>query len=66
MAILIDATVVRMVLVPSLMELLGEANWWLPNWLNRLLPEIKVESGIEAPTPPPDVDGEPVPVLVGQ
>jgi RND superfamily putative drug exporter len=61
MAILIDATVVRMVLVPALMGLLGEANWWLPKWLNRLLPEIKVESGIEIP---PVVE-EPVPVLVG-
>ncbi|WP_109509608.1 MMPL family transporter [Nocardioides speluncae] len=37
-AILIDATIVRMVLVPSLMTLLGRANWWLPAWLARLLP----------------------------
>jgi putative drug exporter of the RND superfamily len=66
LAILIDATVVRMVLVPALMELLGEANWWLPKWLNRLLPEIKVESGIDAPPSLPDVDGQPVPVLVGR
>jgi RND superfamily putative drug exporter len=47
------------------MELLGEANWWLPKWLNRLLPEIKVESGLEAPAAPPDAD-EPVPVIVGR
>ena len=65
MAILIDATVVRMVLVPALMELLGEANWWLPKWLNRLLPEIKMESGIEAPAAPPVAD-EPVLVIVGR
>ncbi|QXJ24955.1 MMPL family transporter [Actinomadura graeca] len=37
-AILIDATIVRMVLVPALMELFGEANWWLPRPLARLLP----------------------------
>ncbi|MFB7341569.1 MMPL family transporter [Streptomyces hydrogenans] len=37
-AILIDATVVRMVLVPATMTLLGRTNWWLPTWLDRLLP----------------------------
>ncbi|WP_067482133.1 MMPL family transporter [Actinomadura hibisca] len=37
-AILIDATVVRMVLVPAMMELFGKANWWLPGWLARVLP----------------------------
>jgi RND superfamily putative drug exporter len=42
-AIFIDATVVRMVLVPSTMELLGDANWWLPGWLERRLPRIHVE-----------------------
>ena len=44
-AILIDATVVRMVLVPATMELLGDRNWWLPAWLDRLLPRIDVEGG---------------------
>ncbi len=42
-AIFIDATVVRMVLVPSTMELLGDANWWLPKWLQRILPDIHIE-----------------------
>jgi putative drug exporter of the RND superfamily len=37
-AILIDATIVRLVLVPAIMQLLGDANWWLPRWLGRLLP----------------------------
>jgi RND superfamily putative drug exporter len=37
-AVLVDATVVRLVLVPAVMELLGRANWWLPSWLARLLP----------------------------
>jgi RND superfamily putative drug exporter len=42
-AVLIDATIVRMVLVPATMELLGDRNWWLPGWLDRLLPDIGVE-----------------------
>jgi len=37
-AVLIDATVVRLVLVPAVMELLGKANWWMPSWLARALP----------------------------
>jgi len=37
-AVLVDATVVRLVLVPAVMELLGPANWWLPSWLDRRLP----------------------------
>ena len=37
-AVLVDATVVRLVLVPAVMELLGQANWWLPGWLDRILP----------------------------
>jgi uncharacterized membrane protein YdfJ with MMPL/SSD domain len=37
-AVLVDATVVRLVLVPAVMELLGRANWWLPGWLARRLP----------------------------
>ena len=42
-AVLIDATVVRMVLVPATMELLGDWNWWLPKWLDRILPRVHVE-----------------------
>jgi len=47
-AIFIDATIVRMVLVPSTMELLGRANWWIPRWLDRIVPRISVEA-------PPDL-----------
>lgn len=43
MAVFLDATVVRMILVPATMELLGARNWWLPRWLDRLLPTIDVE-----------------------
>jgi RND superfamily putative drug exporter len=46
-AILVDATLVRMVLVPATMELLGDLNWWLPKWLDRLLPEFHVEGESE-------------------
>ncbi|MFJ4674691.1 MMPL family transporter [Kitasatospora sp. NPDC088783] len=49
-AVLVDATVVRMVLVPATMTLLGRHNWWLPRWLDRLLPELRIEPG-EAPAP---------------
>jgi putative drug exporter of the RND superfamily len=43
-AVLIDATVVRLVLVPATMELLGDRNWWLPRWLDRILPRVQVEA----------------------
>jgi putative drug exporter of the RND superfamily len=42
-AVLIDATIVRMVLVPATMELLGDRNWWIPRWLDKILPNIDVE-----------------------
>ena len=42
-AILLDATIVRMLLVPATMSLLGERNWWLPGWLQRTLPRISIE-----------------------
>jgi putative drug exporter of the RND superfamily len=42
-AVLLDATVVRLVLVPATMELLGDRNWWLPAWLGRVLPAPPVE-----------------------
>ena len=50
-AVLIDATIVRLVLVPATMELLGDWNWWLPKWLDRILPRIHVEGH-------PDLDDE--------
>ena len=53
-AILLDATVVRMLLVPATMALLGGRNWWLPGWLDRRLPAIHVEGGATpAPAPAP-------------
>jgi RND superfamily putative drug exporter len=49
-AVFLDATVVRMLLVPATMELLGDRNWWLPRWLNRVLPKIDVEGAADART----------------
>jgi RND superfamily putative drug exporter len=46
-AVFLDATLVRMLLVPATMELLGEKNWWLPKWLDRILPTLNVEGGHE-------------------
>ena len=50
-AVLIDATVVRIVLVPATMRLLGDWNWWLPGWLDRLLPNLDIEGGTGLPEP---------------
>jgi RND superfamily putative drug exporter len=51
-AVLLDATVVRLVLVPATMELLGDRNWWLPGWLHRVLPRLDIE-GAAVPAPAP-------------
>jgi RND superfamily putative drug exporter len=54
-AVLVDATVVRCVLVPATMELLGERNWWLPRWLEGITPHVNVEHT-------PEVESDVVPV----
>jgi putative drug exporter of the RND superfamily len=50
-AIFIDATVVRMLLVPAVMHLLGRANWWLPAWLDRRIPQLHIEGKPEVHLP---------------
>jgi RND superfamily putative drug exporter len=70
-AVLIDATIVRIVLVPATMKLLGDWNWWLPRWLDRLLPNVDVDGGTGLPEPeyepghgpPVAPDREPEPAL---
>ncbi len=58
-AVAVDATIVRIMLVPSTMVLLGRANWWLPGWLDRTLPSLDVEG--EAGLPAPELEpAEPV------
>ena len=66
-AVFLDATLVRLMLVPATMKLLGDANWWLPAWLDRLLPTWGLEgAGAERPAhqepdPEPRVPQHPVP-----
>jgi putative drug exporter of the RND superfamily len=57
-AIFIDATLVRMVLVPSIMELLGKANWWMPTWLDRIVPNLVAEIDVTSLTDIPSNDGK--------
>ena len=55
-AVFVDVTLVRLVLVPATMELLGPANWWLPKWLGKILPKIRIEEGAPPkPAPVPTV-----------
>ena len=56
-AIAIDATLVRLILVPAAMELLGDWNWWLPGWLDRFLPHVGLEG--ETPAKAPRAPAEP-------
>jgi uncharacterized membrane protein YdfJ with MMPL/SSD domain len=50
-AIALDATLVRLILVPAAMKLLGGWNWWMPSWLDRLLPDLSFEGGRAEPEP---------------
>jgi uncharacterized membrane protein YdfJ with MMPL/SSD domain len=59
-ALLIDATVIRMLLVPATMKLLGDANWWAPAPLRRLYARIDLNEGSE---PAPAAEVLPLPVL---
>jgi putative drug exporter of the RND superfamily len=58
-AIVLDATIVRMVLVPATMALLGRANWWLPRWLDRRLPLVTMDAPDAPPEPEPALAGTP-------
>jgi RND superfamily putative drug exporter len=68
-AVFLDATLVRMVLVPSAMEVLGKANWYMPRWLDRIVPHLGAEVDVEEDPfddePPGDPRRSPSPVLVG-
>ncbi|WP_062287869.1 MMPL family transporter [Demequina phytophila] len=59
MGVLFDAFVVRMVIVPSLMHLVGEKAWWLPGWLDRILPNVDVEgAALEREHPVPHTEAQ--------
>jgi len=65
--ILVDAVVIRMAVVPAVMLLLGESNWWFPRWLDRILPRVTVDPDLPAgggpqDSPPAAPDPEPVTV----
>ncbi|MEU3560275.1 MMPL family transporter [Kitasatospora sp. NPDC006786] len=64
-AILIDATLVRLLLVPAVMHLLGRGNWWLPAWLDRRLPHLHVEGRTELYQPEPAPEAPRSPAVVG-
>jgi RND superfamily putative drug exporter len=67
-AVLLDAVIVRCVLLPAVLELLGERTWWLPRWLDDRLPHINIEGSsargevIAPPEPEEPVEREPAPV----
>jgi hypothetical protein len=50
-AIALDATLVRLILVPAAMQLMGRWNWWIPGWLDRALPDLSFEGRRRAPEP---------------
>ncbi|WP_189312200.1 MMPL family transporter [Streptomyces brasiliensis] len=62
-AVLIDATIIRGVLLPAVMALLGERNWYLPKWLHRL-PDLTHDESPEAVAPAPATEGEAEPLRV--
>ncbi len=61
-AVIIDAFIVRLILVPSLMSMLGKANWWLPGWLDRILPKVQIEAPEDELTDDELTDDEPEPL----
>jgi RND superfamily putative drug exporter len=65
-AVLVDATVVRMVLVPAVMQLLGSANWWLPRWIGRAIPNLAIEPDVALSARPLGHDPGSVPDSPGE
>ncbi|MCX6519993.1 MAG: MMPL family transporter [Actinobacteria bacterium] len=63
-AVFVDATIVRMILVPATMELLGNKNWWIPKWIDRILPKIHVEGHAHQHEGAETADGDRQPELV--
>ena len=53
-AVLIDAFIIRLIFIPAIMSIIGKANWWLPGWLDRILPEVHIEPGEDEVVDDPD------------
>lgn len=62
-AVFLDATIIRMIVVPATMTLLGKNNWWLPGWLDRILPNVDIEGATIDLTDPPSESTDPEPAL---
>ena len=63
--IAVDAVLIRMAMVPSLMMMFGKANWWFPTWLDRILPKLSVDADDLAAQTPQEPGAEPEPELAG-
>jgi RND superfamily putative drug exporter len=63
--VLVDAVLIRMAIVPSIMMMFGKANWWLPKWLDRILPKLSVDADDLTTQLPEDPGPEPQPELAG-
>jgi RND superfamily putative drug exporter len=58
-AVLIDASLVRMMLVPAIMSLLGSHAWWMPHWMERIVPNLELEGSPPGPPPTPPAPARP-------
>jgi putative drug exporter of the RND superfamily len=58
-AVFVDATLIRVVLVPATMRLMGDLNWWLPAWLDRILPQVSIEDSPEPALGPAEAAAAP-------
>jgi RND superfamily putative drug exporter len=62
-SVIIDATLIRLLIVPSLMFVFHQANWWMPAWLDRIIPRLEAEPArVAVPVPDPDSESEMPPV----
>jgi RND superfamily putative drug exporter len=62
-AVFLDAVVIRCLLLPAVLELVGERTWWIPAWLDRILPRVNIEGTVLRPSPS---DGDETPAPDGQ
>ena len=56
-AVFLDATIIRVIMVPATMRLMGDWNWWIPKWLDRILPKVSLEENVDYTIPEPEPAG---------